>query len=347
MKILLQLLWMFSVLTPPWSTMCNALSVNGTTINTNVLWSSIDSPIRVTGMVDIESGGSLRIDEGVRVIFETEESGINNKAGQLYILGSISNRVLLEPSTGEDENGWKGIIFGSSAIPATFTDNGEYQSGSVIRFTEIVRAGYRKSRYMYTYGLDFSEGAVPYLFDINMIDCGGHYYGRFVLVKELVGFFVARHLRLSNNSTEERYNRANYGMEIQGLNIDNGLVILQNVDVSAKTSSYSVYGRNIHQMNVTLSNFKNQVYLQYVNYISIQDSTLSNKLTLYDVGRNGGPIIASGNTFSIPNSNIDALYAYFRYTSGIVSITKNTIIGASMNLRCALLMPHSWLRIMS
>ena len=152
-------------------------------------------------------------------------------------------------------------------------------------------------------------------------------------MKELVGFFVARHLRLSNNSTEERYNRANYGMEIQGLSIDNGLVILQNVDVSAKTSSYSVYGRNIHQMNVTLSNFKNQVYLQYVDYISFQDNTLSNKLTFYDVGRNGGPIIASGNTFLIPNSNIDALYAYLRYTRGIVSITKNTIIGASMNLR--------------
>ena len=160
MKIPLQLLWMFSVLTPPWSTMCNALLANGTTINTHVLWSSFDSPVRVTGMIDIESGGSLRIDEGVRVIFETEESGINNKAGQIYILGSISNKVILEPSTEEDENGWKGIIFGSSAIPATFTDDGEYQSGSIIRFTEIIRAGYRKSSHMQTYGLDFREGAV-------------------------------------------------------------------------------------------------------------------------------------------------------------------------------------------
>ena len=54
------------------------------------MWTSLDSLVGITGMVKIGLGGSLRINEGAEVIFETQESGINNKASFLHDRISIS-----------------------------------------------------------------------------------------------------------------------------------------------------------------------------------------------------------------------------------------------------------------
>ena len=54
------------------------------------------------------------------------------------MIGLVLVRVMIT-----EGNGWKGIIFGSTEIPTTFNNNGKYQSGSVIKFIDIIRAGYR------------------------------------------------------------------------------------------------------------------------------------------------------------------------------------------------------------
>ncbi len=299
------------------------LDLNSTTISSNVLWSSADSPVSVTGTIDIVSGGALRIDEGVQIIFETPESGITNTAGQLFILGSLSNRVTLQPR--EVDDGWGGIVFKAGALSASFTDDGEYQSGSVIQFADVVRAGFRKSYYQTIHGLDFRDGAIPYLFDVNIIDCGGHYYGRPVLVQKLIGFFIAKHLRIFNNETDNTSYLPNYGLEITGTNSNSGLAVLENVHVTR--GSQSMYINSLSQVNITMSSFRERTQLNSVRSISMKENIFSRRLYLYYVGYSDNDVDLSGNTFSTSVNNEDALYARTIVNKNKISISQNTFIG--------------------
>ena len=130
-----------------------------------------------------------------------------------------------------------------------------------------MQSGHWSASYKSTYGLDFSEGSVLCLFNINMVDCSGHYYERFVLVKQLIRHFVAKYLRLSNNSTEENCIRAYHRIEVWGSSTDNGLVKLYNVEIYATASSYSVHAIYLNHLDVANAAFTNQVYSQCIDSI--------------------------------------------------------------------------------
>ena len=74
------------------ATLSVALNItDGTTIGYTTTWTLTDSPVFVSGTLGITSGGSLVVDAGVNVVFETPGSGITVKSGgQLLITGMNS-----------------------------------------------------------------------------------------------------------------------------------------------------------------------------------------------------------------------------------------------------------------
>lgn len=259
----------------------DALNItDGTSIDSLVTWTIADSPVYVSGVIFITFGGTLAVDAGVTAIFETQDAGITaNSGGQLLILGDVNNRVSLE-AAGES---WAGIKFEAGSSPAVFDGNYNYVSGSAIQYTDITRAGYSTS-YTYSYGLSLLSGVSPYLLGVDLIDCGGYYYGSAIHVTNLKGFFVARNVRiLKAEETASYYPR--FGIYLYDNDNDSGLSVIENVAVDATMRQYSLYIYAINYASIAQSSFANEVYMSTVSEASIDGNTFLGRLGLYYIGQ--------------------------------------------------------------
>jgi len=331
----------------------DALNItDGTTIGSLTTWTSVDSPVYVAGLVSIGFGGTLGINAGVVVVFETQDAGITvNSGGQLIILGDLNDRVSLQ-ALGES---WAGIRFEAGSAQATFDENYNYVSGSTIQYSDILRAGYSPSTSHQTkYGLSLLNGVSPYLLGVDMIDCGGYYRGSAIHMSSLKGFFVARNVRvLKAEGTSSYYPR--YGIYLYDNDNDSGLAVIENVEVDIPMRSYSLNIYGIDYASITQSSFANQVYLSTISEASIDGSTFLGILYLDYIGDNvRGKLDVTGNTVSIPGANQEAmvvrwlqtsssrpsfisgnsivngrLYLYFNYNYCNVTVQDNMIQGSS------------------
>lgn len=266
-----------------------------------------------------------RIEPGVEVIFETQESGIENNFGQLFILGTVSDRVVLKPK----ENGWKGITFGAIAISATISTDGQYQSGSVIQYADVIGAGYSTSRWQSKNGFNFNEGVTPYLFDINMINCGGNDHGSIIYINQLRGFFAARHIRMSKNTTNTYF--PGYGININGQTANDGSVLLENVDIPFDVRTRALQVQNIDQFTLFMSSLYDELYIQRAATVSITKNEIFSHMQLWRLGENRGTVVVDDNIIDSSNTNGDrAISAIsFRAITGS-SISRNMIIGGRL-----------------
>ena len=292
----------------------DALNItDGTTIDSLTTWASVDSPVYVSGVLGIIFGGTLGINAGVTVIFETQDAGITvNSGGQLLILGDLNDRVSLQ-AQGES---WGGIKFEPNSASAVFDDDYNYASGSTIQYTDISRAGYSSlSSYRTWYGLALLSGVSPYLLGVDMIDCGGYYFGSAIHMNNLKGLFVARNVRVLKSDETQSYYPL-YGIYIYDNDNDSGLAILENVEVVTASRQYSMYIYSIDYASIARSIFANQVFLSSLSSTSISENTFHGMLTLDYLGDNSrGKIDVTGNTVSVSGTNQEAIVVRYLQTS--------------------------------
>ena len=315
--------------------------INGTVITSTLHLIPADSPILVSGVLDIRSGGSLVVSAGTTLVFDTPSSGIIvNSGGQLLITGTLDNRVVLKAH--DDEDSWNGIVFETGAVPTIF-NGGTYTSGSTIQYADIVRAGYSSS-YVSSVGLSLEEGIVPYLLGVDMIDCGGRYYGRAIYILNLQSFAVIRNLRvLQSNETQTYYPR--YPIQVNGNGANAGHLTVENVVVEANSRYDSLYINSINYVTVLRSIFEESVSLSSIGEAAVNENIVADSLSLSSVGA----LDLSGNsinngldisylTSSTPSFVVDNIisgrrlyyYQYSYYSNSNVTISANIIKESSM-----------------
>ncbi|KAL7481357.1 hypothetical protein ACHAW6_007040 [Cyclotella cf. meneghiniana] len=315
--------------------------ISDTVIVDTVTFTSDDSPVFVEGMLDISSGGILIIDAGTTIVFESLNSGINVKSGgQLLITGNLNNRVTLK--TSEQNEAWKGISFEAGSAAAVFDSGLNFISGSVIQYADIIRAGYSSS-YQSSQGISLHDGVCPYLLGVNMIDCGGYYFGSAISIQSLSGIFLARNLRvLKSNQTEFYYPQ--YAIAVSGNYANVGQVILDNANFEVDVSYYSLYVYGINQVVLTRSLIFKEVYFYYLTEAAVNWCTLLSKLELHSIGddskgkidvthnfiNNGVDIsyLRSSSVSSLVSSNLiknGRLYFYTYFNSVSITISENVV----------------------
>ena len=310
-----------------------ATAINGTVISDTLHFTSAGSPYHVDGMLDIGFGGTLVIDAGSTVIFETASSGITaNSGGQLLITGSADKRVTLKSHEGEGT--WAGIVFRSGSVPAVFDDNKNYASGSSMQYVDIIRAGY--STWGSSIGLSFPVGVVPYLAGVHMTDCGGHYYGRALSIDNLQGSAVMRNVKILQSNETQSY-RPRYGIYLNGNSDDAGQVILENLAVDIDVRNNALLIRYIKQVSIAQSFFKDRSYIYSVGKAAVQKSVLMDELDLSDcqevtVKENSieGGIEIYAVTTSNPSFVIDNSLGGRLYYSGSWNIASNITVSGNV-----------------
>lgn len=293
----------------------NALDIDGPFVVDSVTtWSITDSPVVVTGAVEIVSGGTLSVESGVEVRFTTAESGIVNSGGTLRVLGSIDSRVSFLPSLDNMDGVWQGISFGAGASAAFFSVNPmddtdvTYTSGSVIQYADIAFAGSGP-----LYPLDFSQGAAPYMLGVDIIECFGN-SGWAIDVERLQGYFVAQFIRLKANSTDSTFNPQNW-IYVGGQDQSAGFVLLQNIESNVDVRDKSVYvtrvGTTVLKDSTTQAVFLNQVAVVSVTENTFAASDFSSPFFSSYLGLgsvDNSRISIVGNTF-VSASSRDSFYA--------------------------------------
>jgi len=314
----------------------NLLDVVGPlVVDSLVEWTAADNPVRVTGTVEIVSGGVLTIQAGVEVLFQDISSGIINTGGTLSVLGQSSNRVVLKP---EGEFSWLGISFGVQAITASFTEDAEssefsFAEGSVIQYTVIKFAGSSSN-----HALDFRSGSAPFLLGVDLVECVGP-SGYSLAVQQLQGNFVSKFLRLAKNSTDSTF-QPNYAFQIQGNGKSNGIVVLEDVDVTPVVYD-ALYVYRVSRLVLRDSNLQGSVQLRDIRETSVTGNTITptrsgTALYAYYLGDGNTPYVQtiSDNTVSaLAGTNSRAFYAYYWYkTAENTTITGNTFSNGRMEV---------------
>jgi hypothetical protein len=282
-----------------------ALEIQGPyVVDSPVTWKADDSPVNITGVVDIQSSGTLVIQPGTHVIFQDSSSGIINSGGTLLISGDFNNRVVLKPAN--PSFNWQGIEFWSSANAAVFSEVGgsdlNFVSGSIMQYVDIVRAGSSSK-----YAMDFTHGKTPFINAVNLIECYSSNTGRHVVkVEKLSGFFVAKYLKIMKESVNSTF-VLRAGIYVRGENQNSGIVLMDNVDIMP-TVSDAVQVRGLFRLTVQDCRVLGQVYLYYIS-----------------------EVFFTRNNVEIPNNGqATAVYTQYIGSSGVnhqpLSFTDNVVI---------------------
>ena len=311
------LFWTCLVFLAP-ATNADALEITGPyVIDTSVTWSSANSPINVTGEIDIQQNGVLTVLEDVQMNFLTAESGILNSAGTLVMRGEPAKRIVLQ---GADETSyWSGITFGPAALGATYeltNVTATFESGSVLQFVDVNHAG--KSD---TNAFQFTRSA-PYLLGIDFIECYDRKY--LVAASDLQNVLVAKYLRALKASAESSYYPW-YGVSVRGSSSTTGVAILENLDFSQVPFYRNpVYIRSLSLLSLSDSACNGEVYIYSVvscqvvrNEITIPRSGLVPIEASYMGGSGGAGVIISENKLTaFPGGSAQtALTAYYWYST--------------------------------
>lgn len=295
----------------------------GFVIDQTVIWSKSDSPVTVSGILIVSEGGTLVIDAGTTVMFQTPVSGLVVKSGgQLLITGNSDNRVVLNAQ----QESWNGITFEAGAATAFFDSDENYVSGSTIQYADIVRAGYLSN-----HGLYLPEGVCPYLLGVDMIDCGSV---SAIHIVKLVGIFKATNLKLLKSEETESY-EPQHGIYIEGNDNLSGRTFLENVFINT-TFAYPLHFWGLHHVSTVRSSSANAIYaisLSYISSLVITHSSFASRMNLFTVSEtiidknwiNGQLYIMDGikhvvtrNTISISNPSDDAISVSIDYESSLL-----------------------------
>ena len=307
------------------SAAASALTVSDLVVDSAVTWSLADSPVSVTGVVDVVGGGSLTIQAGVQVVFETAESKLLVSAGTLEVLGDETQPVSMEPSG----TAWLGIEFGPSAPSATFGTASDgspvFQGGSILQFVNMVRAGSS------TQSAITSPGPVPFLNVVDCVDCLGQSGYPFYFTG-LTSSLVMHDVSLSKEAEAYRPFGALY---IRGVDRSSGSVIIERMETPL-LGQFALNIATVGSLHLATSNLLGLVSLLAIddlvcedNYIETQ--TVSSSFTANQIGGVAFEILR--NTFvNRPSSSSPAVsITNWRETSAF-TVTGNLLRNGRLSL---------------
>lgn len=138
-------------------------------ISTNTNWNLTGSPYIVSGNVLVMTNATLTIDPGVIVKFDSAKT--IQIDGALIAIGIPLNRITFTsnkpfPSAGD----WGRIQFSDSGVDANYDVNGNYLSGSILKYCDILYGG--KIVGTGTAALEMFYSS-PYISNCNIISSGG------------------------------------------------------------------------------------------------------------------------------------------------------------------------------
>jgi hypothetical protein len=123
----------------PASPVLAEISVSGI-ISSSETWGVENSPVTITGNVLLESGATLTIDPGVTVKFGSGTS-LQIK-GELIARGTSGSPIVFTSSQSTPAKGdWGAIDFFDETTDAVFDGNGDYASGSIIKYSQVKYGG--------------------------------------------------------------------------------------------------------------------------------------------------------------------------------------------------------------
>ena len=317
----------------------HALNVSNPVVSTAVTWTAAESPVSVTGLVTITSGGTLTVMAGVVVVFETESSGVVNSGGALLILGNPINRVKLQP---RGDGTWQGISFGPAAVSALFTEDPvkivQYQGGSVVEYTDLLRAGTADLS-----ALDFDFGTTPYLRHVNLVECDGR-YSTPIWLNRFTGTFVADYIRLSRETSSSTYIPGSW-LQAYGESWLTGFVLLRHLETMPDREASLTVGY-IGTVTVLESTIVGRASFYSIDFLTLERNMLSTLNWYYYSAVVSTSYInvafIRNNTIALPEleSEGDALHAYDTGTSAEESVSLsvdfsgNTFLNGGMSFSC-------------
>ncbi|HRC32386.1 MAG TPA: T9SS type A sorting domain-containing protein [Bacteroidia bacterium] len=125
-------------------------------ISTNTTWSVAGNPYIVNGNALLTHGNTLTIEPGVIVKFETDKA--LQIDGELIAIGTFEDQITFTSNQANPQKGdWAKIHFADTCIDAVFDSQGKYQSGSIMKYCNVLYAG------GIGYGAIHMERSAPYL----------------------------------------------------------------------------------------------------------------------------------------------------------------------------------------
>ncbi|MCH7764668.1 MAG: choice-of-anchor D domain-containing protein, partial [Candidatus Marinimicrobia bacterium] len=114
-------------------------NVSGT-ISTNTTWALANSPYIITDDVLVDIGVTLTIEAGVTVKVESGKR-LQNK-GTLIAVGTSGNEIVFTSNQATPTEGyWSSIEFLDETEDATFDGNGDYISGTILEYSNVLYGG--------------------------------------------------------------------------------------------------------------------------------------------------------------------------------------------------------------
>src|SRR5689334_7663467 len=109
-------------------------------ISANTTWNLAGSPYIVVGNALLSHGYTLTIDPGVVVKFN--DSCALQIDGELHAVGTASHRITFTSNQPNPASGdWAKIHFPDTCVDAMFDTNGNYVSGSIMKYCDVFYGG--------------------------------------------------------------------------------------------------------------------------------------------------------------------------------------------------------------
>jgi hypothetical protein len=112
-------------------------------ISTNSTWSKINSPYKITGNVQVNSGITLTIEPGVQVVFQ--DNFYLKILGTINSVGTVGDSIIFKSS---NSNNWAGILLINSTT--TLNTDYSYASGSIFKYNSFKSSN--KALFVYNSG---------------------------------------------------------------------------------------------------------------------------------------------------------------------------------------------------
>ena len=109
-------------------------------ISSNTTWTLANSPYLLTGNILVNAGVTLTIEAGVVINAESNTSILNK--GTLIAIGTSENPIVFTSSSNNPGNyDWSGIDFSGETEDALYDEDGNYVSGTILKFVQVFYAG--------------------------------------------------------------------------------------------------------------------------------------------------------------------------------------------------------------
>src|ERR1035438_9014568 len=109
-------------------------------ISGNATWNIAGSPYIIDGNTEIQPGIKLTIEAGVIVKFTNNTTLLID--GELDAVGDSSDHIIITGSSNNPAPGdWENLHFSSSSVSASYDAQGNYISGSIMKYCDISYGG--------------------------------------------------------------------------------------------------------------------------------------------------------------------------------------------------------------